>query len=160
MRSRRLGRLIVPVVLAVLLVQATPASADRIPGTSGWDPGNHWLGPIGWYGNYVAFWQNVLRSDQFEMDLCGGTGIDGDFGPHTEWVTSLWQSRHGNRDGASGQVRNETWAQADLYSDTVWYYGRYDWVRITDGTGGLWFINMVDGNWQASDHPDLYFTPC
>lgn len=155
---RRFSFLVVFASLGMLVVSVAPASADPICCTRNWG-GNHVLydgGPVS--GDYAAFWQEILVSDQSEMTVCGSTGIDGNFGGYTAYVTGLWQGRHNlNNDGVVGL---NTWNQASVYSDGYYYYGRFNSIGLSDGGTGLFFLNYVTGSFNDTQHPDLVFYPC
>jgi hypothetical protein len=60
-------------------------------------------------GNLVGAWQSILYADGY-LNLCGGSGVDGHFGPITKTATQSWQSAHGLV--ADGIVGPKTWGAA------------------------------------------------
>ena len=124
-------------------------------------------------GNLVGAWQSILYADGY-LDLCGGSGVDGHFGPVTKSATQSWQSAHGLV--ADGIVGPKTWGSArgvlkfksmsPSLATTVQYWD-YVGSRHTihfQYSYSTWAFrspaNQSQLPYYATSHPSIFFETC
>ena len=124
-------------------------------------------------GNLVGAWQSILYADGY-LSLCGGSGVDGHFGPITKTATQNWQSAHGLV--ADGIVGPKTWgkARSGLTLESVQFslgstvqYWDYDGSRHAihfQYSSSTWAFrspaNQSQLPYYATSHPSIFFYRC
>jgi Putative peptidoglycan binding domain len=124
-------------------------------------------------GNLVGAWQSILFADGY-LTLCGGSGIDGHFGPLTKAATQSWQGAHGL--AADGIVGPKTWGKARgvlafksiVFSLPIsvqyWdYVGSKHTIHFKYSSSTWSFrspANQAQLPYYATSHPDIFFYTC
>jgi Putative peptidoglycan binding domain len=152
------------VVLAGVLVVATPASAHSAAGS--WSS-NHMICQSCSVnrGNIVMMWQIILVSANATTDTCRSFA-DGQFGPKTAAATRTWQAWHGL--AADAQVGPKTWGKAQSLLAFDVTAGDWDWYTYNGGRFPVTFRqnrftlvwefappSVGDSGWNDTGHPGI-----